>query len=291
MQASARVPPTGSRMPLLCRSACRTALLLSSACLGSLWALAIDSQANACPQERDQAVQKRAYKLLATVCEQRPGYLRAHLQVSSIIWPVCTACLLLCMLSAQQRHHCSLFCDTDTFLCLRPHQAAQAMEPAPTCIPCMLLRACQARASPEPSAYSTGAAGRAAGRAASCSARSQAPQAALPALRHRPPPVPRRPSHRHPRLRQFCSAGAAVPLVWRDTLICEACRQLRMSTPTGPCNQPKPVLFGPDLWLTRPPQIQAYAPGSSLYLYLPWPQHAWQIALDPCTAAYDRHSI
>ena len=32
-------------------------------------------------QERDQAVQKRAYKLLATVCEQRPVYLRSHVQV------------------------------------------------------------------------------------------------------------------------------------------------------------------------------------------------------------------
>ena len=33
-----------------------------------------------CMQERDQALQKRAYKLLAHACEARPAYLRSHLQ-------------------------------------------------------------------------------------------------------------------------------------------------------------------------------------------------------------------
>ena len=54
------VPPRVCQQP-----ACR------HACSPDLWTV----------QERDQSVQKRAYKLLAVVCEQRPAYLRAHIQV------------------------------------------------------------------------------------------------------------------------------------------------------------------------------------------------------------------
>ncbi len=33
-----------------------------------------------CVQERDQAAQKKAYKLVAYICEHRPDFLRAHCQ-------------------------------------------------------------------------------------------------------------------------------------------------------------------------------------------------------------------